>query len=133
MGLIWVKIYLLVIISVYVKIFVVILNTGGEFLVIAVFLRVRNALLGKCQVDLFAFLSLFSFIVGFRREITDLRLPVRSIDRFHHDVKCVPNMPIITLFEGVELAVIGAPICIDFGLFVPVQDTSHGPLTVDEA
>ena len=59
-------------------------------------------------------------------------LPAACVQRFHHNVKGKPNVSVIALFEGVELAIVSATIRIDLGLFIPIQDPSHGPLTINE-
>ena len=67
------------------------------------------------------------------REVSNLGLPRRGVWLLDHDIECMPNTLVVTLLEGIQLAVVGASICIDLRLLVPLQDTSHGPLTVDEA
>ena len=42
-------------------------------------------------------------------------------------------MSVVTLLEGVEFTVIGAPISINLRVLVPIQDAPHGPLAIHEA
>jgi hypothetical protein len=125
----------LAIISIDVQVLFV-FNARRELLfVTVVLLRIGNAFIGQCKIDLIAFLLLLSFIVGrprLGRYVSYLWLPAGGVQRFHHDIQGKPDVSVITLFEGVEFAVIGATIRIDLGLFVPIQYTSHGPLTVNE-
>jgi hypothetical protein len=108
------KIDLLLIIPVYVQVILVFVDTGGELFVIAVLLGVRNALLGEGQVYLIAFLFLLGLIVWLGREVSDLSLAVRGVDGLDHDVEGKPDVSVVTFLEGVELAIIGAAICVNF-------------------
>lgn len=42
-------------------------------------------------------------------------------------------MPIITLFESVEFAIVSATISVDLGILVSVEDPTHGPFAIHEA
>jgi hypothetical protein len=45
----------------------------------------------------------------------------------------VPYLPVVALLEGIQLAVVRAPVRIDLRLLIPQQYASHRPLTVHEA
>jgi hypothetical protein len=95
------KIDLLLIISVYVQVILVIVDTGGELFLIAVLVGVRDALLGQGQVYLVAFLFLLGLVVWLGREVSDLGLAVRGVYRLDHDVQGEPNVSVVTFLEGV--------------------------------
>lgn len=50
-----------------------------------------------------------------------------------HDVKLVPYLLVIALLESVEFAIVCAPICVDLGVSVQLEDAPHRPLAVDKA
>ena len=50
-----------------------------------------------------------------------------------HYVQLKPDVLVVTLFEGVQFAIIGSSISVDFRLLVPFEHASHGPLAVDKA
>ena len=80
------KIDLLLIIPVYVQVILVIVDTGGELLLIAVLVRVWHALLGECQVYLVAFFFLLGLVVRLGRDVSDLGLAVGGVNGLDHDV-----------------------------------------------
>jgi hypothetical protein len=45
----------------------------------------------------------------------------------------VPYLPVVALLEGIQLAVVRAPVRIDLRLLIPQQYAPHRPLTVHEA
>ena len=45
----------------------------------------------------------------------------------------MPHCVVVAFFKCVQLVVISAAICIDLRLFIALENTSHGPLTVDKA
>ena len=51
----------------------------------------------------------------------------------NNNVKRTPDLPIVTFPKRVELIVIGPSLCIDFGLLVLPENSSHGPFAVNKA
>ena len=50
-----------------------------------------------------------------------------------HYVQLQPDVLVVTLFEGVQLAIIGTSIRVNLRLLVPFEHASHGPLAVYKA
>ena len=96
-------------------------------------MRVRHALLGEGQVYLVSLLFLLSLIIWRGREVSDLGLAIRGVNWLDHDVEGEPNVSVVAFLEGVELAIVGAPIRVDLRVLVPIQDATHGPLTIHKA
>ena len=57
---------------------------------------------------------------------------LRWVKFLRHDVERVPYLHVVTLFEGVELVVVGTAICIDLGLLVRSKNSSHWPFAIYE-
>ena len=127
------KIDLLLVIPVYVQVILVIVDTGGELFLIAVLVRVWHALLGECQVYLVAFFFLLGLVVRLGRDVSDLGLAVGGVNGLDHDVEGEPDVSVVALLEGVELAIVGAAVRVDLRVPVPIQDAPHGPLAIHEA
>ena len=70
---------------------------------------------------------------GRRRYISDLGFAGRHIQLLDHEVEGKPYVLIVTLFKCVELAVIGAPVSINLGVLVPLEDPAHRPFAIDKA
>lgn len=49
------------------------------------------------------------------------------------DVEVVPDVSVVDLLEGVELAVVGATISVDLRIRILLESSSHHPLAVHEA
>lgn len=95
------KIDLLLIISVYVLVILLIVDTGGELFLIAVLVGVRDTFLSQGLVYLVSFLFLLGLVVWLRREVSDLGLAVRGVNGLDHDVQREPNVSVVTFLEGV--------------------------------
>ena len=54
------------------------------------------------------------------------------VQLFYHYIQHQPRFLVIALFEGVELVVISFSVGIYFRVLVFVEDSSHGPLAINE-